>query len=392
MAETSGTLRWIRYHQCPHLLARLHYSDKRYEDAYKAVQPVISSYKEGALIWGTILLDRLGHKDEAEQLGFAPSNVIQIPPYRGAILAELYWRRNEPDRAASIITESPNRMTDGSVRRSIIPRFEEAFRDRTSQEALTAYIALNRHGFSPRYNFAARFAGKGDFETAFLLNTADIVFPEKWNTFSTDLESYIILDKWKGRAVALEWLRERTNLRRKDYNSLTLYGKKRWELLWDLIENPDPKGFGEMVWLLRAAASLQTPDDPHREDVLHHYRKATLPAANVGKYLMGLTDEANFFDLAKTPRDRCASGYYFGVLAMAEGRYEEALEWFRVSHETGATEAWEYDWSYNQLLRWAGKNISFSRIVEAEQAEQRQTDTHSRFVLGSLIYDKASNL
>jgi tetratricopeptide (TPR) repeat protein len=350
------------------LLARVYYGEERYEEAYRAVEPAISSYQEGALIWGTILLDRLGRRDDAEQLGLASVERYPDSAVSRGVLAELYWRRNEPDRAAQVLEESPNRLSEARWERYVVPRFEHAFRDRSPQETLEAYVALNRHGFKPRYAFARSFARKGDFEKAFLLSTADLEVPDDWNVFSSQLESYIILDEWKGRAQALEWIREYSDLSRRDYNSLTVYGQGRWELLWGLIDDPDPQGFGEMVWLLRAAASLRTPDDPHREEVLQHYRTATLPAAEVGKYLLGLTDEANFFDLAKTPRDRCASAYYFGVKAIAEGRYEDALEWFRVSHETGATEAWEYDWAYRQLARWAGKDISFSRIVEVERA------------------------
>ncbi len=88
----------------------------------------------------------------------------------------------------------------------------------------------------------------------------------------------------------------------------------------------------------------------------------------MGRYLVGLATEAEMLGLAKTPDRRCEVAYYLGVRARAEGRYEDASEWFLVAVATGQTLEGEYTWATDQLANWAGTRQSL--VVLAGRRDQ----------------------
>jgi hypothetical protein len=75
----------------------------------------------------------------------------------------------------------------------------------------------------------------------------------------------------------------------------------------------------------------------------------------MGQYVMGLASESDVLAVATTAERRCEVAYYLGVRALAEGRPNDAADWFLVVAETGQSREGEMIWALQQLNVWANK-------------------------------------
>ena len=355
-------------------MGRLYYKEGRYEEGFKAVEPVISSYQGDALGWATRLLTGLGRMDEALDLGQKAVKRYPSAIWIRTNLAEVYWRSGEYDKASKVIVEKPNELDSSDLGSFVGWRFREVFSDSPRETILAAFEAMRAAGLK---NWQLRYFGRAfwwedDYETAFLLENS-IPLAEKDNQFEYNLERYMILRDWKGKPEAIEWLRERTTQKENLSNSHTLNGYGELELLWDLVTDLSEVREPHYLWLLRATALLweETPNKEHQAELLRYYSDATNPNIQhyMGRHVMGLIDENEILQYTKDRFRRGAVPYYLAIKAFSEGRFVDASDWLRVSVETEVNEVGERMWSLELLKRWSSKRKSLSRLTHADLSE-----------------------
>ena len=86
----------------------------------------------------------------------------------------------------------------------------------------------------------------------------------------------------------------------------------------------------------------------------------------LGKYLLGMETEEGLLELATDDKRRCEYAYFIGFKAQAEGRYEDASDWYRIATETGLIPNGEYRWARRALMKWKDSGKSLENLVEVD--------------------------
>jgi hypothetical protein len=175
------------------------------------------------------------------------------------------------------------------------------------------------------------------------------------------VESYSYLRTYKTKEEAIAWLREAIPPQMVNPLSMISYDLKQFDLLWEF--NPTHAAGEDFFWVMRAAALLENPNDPHRQEVVNYYsRSGKGDNFIIGRFLMGLATEKDVLATATDTRKRCEVSHYIGLKALKEGRYQDASDWFRISVETGLMNVGEYRWSYDTLYNWYRTGKTLERI------------------------------
>jgi lipoprotein NlpI len=87
------------------------------------------------------------------------------------------------------------------------------------------------------------------------------------------------------------------------------------------------------------------------------------PYELAGQFLVGRATETELLSRADTPQRRTEDGYYLGVKALSEGRYEDASAWLRVAIETRQVHEAEFVLAKELLERWTESQKSLERGV-----------------------------
>jgi len=347
------------------MLAGLFEQEGQYEAGWEAIAPVVDSWQAGAMQQAASLLDKLGRSDEAEDMGRrVVSRYPDSVPGRAA-LAELYWRHRKHGAAAELLNRPPHPPGIVDWQYIVGPRFAAVFKDHLP-EGLAAFAALLAANVSPfdLQRLAVPAAKAGQHELAF-----QMLSQLRWQGMGElefVLAAYQHLKAWRGRAAALEWLRQRVPPPMLNPSSMMIFAAREFDLLWDLIEQPEQGSHADYVWLLRAAASarLGPGKDPHQNDLLAYFRgRGERHYHVIGRYLLGLATDSEVLTLATDARKRCESAYYLGWRAQTEGRYEDASDWYRVTIEVGEEKFFEYRWAYQTLYRWEGEGKGLARLA-----------------------------
>lgn len=105
------------------------------------------------------------------------------------------------------------------------------------------------------------------------------------------------------------------------------------------------------VWLFRAGASLRAgPNDPHRAELLAHYRGESPSHYHVlGRYLLGMTDEASVLALGHDSMRSVEAAHYLGLKGDIERRLPDAIGWYRFALETNVRSVCETQLAYQRL-------------------------------------------
>jgi hypothetical protein len=145
------------------------------------------------------------------------------------------------------------------------------------------------------------------------------------------------------------------------------YEQRAYGILWDV---PPAADVGSTFWLMRAAAEMQSPPNPAHWAALVAYYRDVPPGAPdpyfiMGRYLVGLADASELFALVTSAdaHRRCEIAYYLALRAEHEGRWSDALEWYRVAAATDSRRDGEYHWASERLGAWAGASKSLAAIA-----------------------------
>ena len=180
------------------------------------------------------------------------------------------------------------------------------------------------------------------------------------------LDAYSSLRQIKG-AEALAWLKETVPRGMLMPLSQWAWLRRHYSLVWDVV--PDPKVQSEdadAVWLCRAAATLLDGGETHKQwpRLIEHYKEgAKRHYHGLGRYLVGLADEATVLKLATGKRQACEVACFIGLKAQAEGRYVDAATWYRLALEIGADNMAEYRWAFSQLDAWQRQGRSLEWLA-----------------------------
>lgn len=346
-------------------LAHIYELEGRYEEGWTAVEPVLRSWHASPMRRAAFLLERMGLQKQAEEMAGALVSRYPDDIRTRIVQAELYWRHRKYDEAARALRSSRYGIGLADWRFQVGPKFGEVFSQQPKEEALAAFSALLAQGFDHRglRSLAFPLAEAGRYGLAF-----DMASQLHWDGLETlvfDIDAYRYLKPLKGRKFAVEWLRRNIPPDMLNHACIPFYHENELDLLWDIIQDPDERADADCVWLMRAAASVRLgPDDPHRKALMRYFSK---PGSGhyhaLGQYLMGIMSEEDILALATNPKKRCEIAYFLGLRAHAEGRYEDASDWFRVTVETGQNDNGEYHWAYSTLQLWQSIGKSLPRIA-----------------------------
>jgi hypothetical protein len=285
-----------------------------------------------------------------------------------ALLAEIHWRAGDPASAAGTIAEGAAGVRLVDWRWKIGETFGAVFARRPASEGLEAFSALAALVKNP---FALRSLGHaaqraGNEELAFAIHS-ELRSPSLGQLAIT-VDAYGALRRWKGKTAALDWIRTQVPPPALQPLALFAFASDEDDLLWELV--PDPSGEGpkqDFTWLMRAASFRRSGGKHaiHGAILRQHYQG---PGATyyheVGRYLLGLTDEKKVLELVRDNKRQCEIAFYLGLRAQSEGRYEEASDWYHAAFETGSTSDGEFRWANDVLQKWKSSGLSIAKLQQ----------------------------
>jgi tetratricopeptide (TPR) repeat protein len=337
-------------------LALLLLKEGRSGEALKVIREVAGSWQAGALESNALILDKLNRRAEAIEvmqmvIGRYPTLIRSR-----ALLARFFWEAGRFDEAATIILQAPNPPTQFDWNGEISPAFAEAFRGKGKPAMAAAIEALRRNGGSDwnLFQMAEHFRENGDEATSFEIGSGlqgDLV-----QSLIFRIGSFRSLSQWKGREAALAWIREQVPLQQRNLAAYFAYEEDEYDLVWDLIGEPPPGNDEETEngWLFKACVWLKTGA---KKDARYAALEKALRIPGktkysvMARYLLGMAPEAQLFTFRDTPKSRGEISYYIALKAMADGRPEDASDWFRICKETGFSMNGEYRFASHELDR-----------------------------------------
>lgn len=330
-----------------------------YIAAWNALKPVLSSWQEATLIEAAEIRGHLG--DSTGALQFARAAVERYPDATDAraYLASLEWRYDQYQEAAKVLQnpESAYKITADDWCSEVAPYFAFEFQDETAEKMLQATAALFQSGV-PASNlgcFPDKFKTNGKPDLAFAL-MSEILSHGK-SPVSYLLEGYDCLKATDGVEKATLWLETRIPKNRMAELAFSVlyneFGDDQ-EVLWNVVDPSTPRD-EKFAWLMRVYGSLYMgPGDPHRNDLINHYKvHSTEWVDAMARYLLGLESAEKVISLADTESKRFDLGFCLALKARSEGRYRDAVDWFRLTIESGEENDVNYKLSYLTLFNWS---------------------------------------
>jgi hypothetical protein len=345
---------------CRALIATIYYEEGLYKQGWNEVEPVIESRKGDALYIAALLLDKLGRAKDAEKMGLSLVDRYPDNLYSRLVLTKLYWRHGKYNEATDLLKSSVHKVTIQDFYQEVSPRFAAIFKDKP-EEAMAAFQSLVSRGLDPMglLGIPRSLSKAGKNNLAFRLCTQLKTDGIERLTFL--VESYRYLKTYKTKGEAINWLRAAIPPQMINPSSMISYDEEQFDLLWEF--NPVHAYGEDFFWLMRAAASLRTLNDPHQQDLVNYYSGSDKSYYFIiGKFLMGKTREQDVLAMATDAKKRCEVAYYIGLKAQKEGRYQDASDWFHISVETGLMNNGEYRWAYNTLYEWYKKGETLEQI------------------------------
>ncbi len=348
------------------VVARTFHRQGKDAEAWKILEPVVSSQVGDAMSLGAFVLDALGRADDAEKLA---QQVLDRYPTVGAMadLADLYWRHRKDADAAKLFAPPRVPTTFPQMRLTVGPAFVRAFDGRPPAEALSAFRAMSVTDPHLLREVADWVDQKGQHQLAFDMEQP-LSAPGMEN-LEFLMRSFAYLDHASGHAQAVSWLKSRVPPQVLEPLCIFAFRDSQDELLWEMVPTPAPSrkdDAAETIWLYRTAALVRGSTESHRAEVLAHYQGPAGGSGDVqARYLLGMVDEKAMFNVAKAPRDACETAFWLGYKAQVERRFSEASQWYRVADESGLVQAPEYRLAHDKLYGWYSQDEALSLLPGA---------------------------
>lgn len=332
-----------------------YYDEGLYKEGLDYIYPEIEGQVADTMVLAAKLMTKLFRHEEAKKLlNFAmeryPDSQYIFISYVGFL-----WETMSYDEAASLIKNRRYPLSAEAWRYTIGEEFIEMFKNNDS-EAIKAFTALINIGLNhwDLINIPMQVNVRGNSTLAFELNTK--LQASGLGYIQMQLDSYKYLKQSKGKEEAFKWVKDKISQQMLNPASMIMFNNDEYDLLWDLIANPEQGSYPDFVWLMRAAGWLKEgrKNDNYKNTLIAYFQKNnTTYYQKLGRYLLDLSAGDELIDyMKKDPKQRCELSYYFGLKAQINGNYEEASDWYHISIETGLINMGEYRWSFNQLYKW----------------------------------------
>ncbi len=210
-------------------------------------------------------------------------------------------------------------------------------------------------------------AGHSSPEVGFTLGQA--LWPPSMNpaNFQGMLQNYEYLKRARGADAALQWFKSnlpRTMTPQQQLMAITLYyGSGNYELLWDLLPDPDSAPHSDDTWLFRAAAYTQhavLTADQQRALRNHFAGAGDSWYGLLGKYLLKQSGDDAIMDKELEPHALSEASYYAALRALSEHHYRQAQRWLQVDMDTNQQGNGEFIWGRALLSYWYGADQSLA--------------------------------
>ncbi|MCZ6856559.1 MAG: hypothetical protein O7F70_01035 [Gemmatimonadetes bacterium] len=352
-------------------MSRLLYRLGEYDASLSYAERVVNSRQNGAMGRMALVLGAMGRLDSARALADRLVDRRPGSAWGRSVLTEILWRRGDFAEVVPVLRPDGYTVWASDWREHVTRAFLSVFGDRPLAEAEAAFTALLTGGVPPwtaRHLPAGLFAA-GRADLAFALQSQLPVGNGRY-TLRFPIVAYRYLGSQGDRDAALRWLRPKLPNVSKAALGFEIFSEGDDELLWDLITRPDVDRYAESIWLTRAAAYVRAPSPRpawRRSLAAHYARGGDDDYFLMGRYLMDLVGEETMFSIATTPQRRCEVAYYLGIKAQAEGRYEDAHDWFQVARATGRSQDFEFLWARDVLDAWNDRDRSLTTLAREAQ-------------------------
>lgn len=341
------------------------YRQGRLEEAWQAVEPYLQSWQGGVMHTAADVAAARGHEDEARRI--LAKYVERYPDGTGA--ARSWWLLRDYDAAAKFLAHLPRPPSSKEWVWTIGKDFAEVLGPLPVEESRRATAAMQRAGIGAPalIGIADALANAGFPEHAFeivspLANPA----PGPRAAAPLTLRAYLYLKQWKGQRPALEWIRSGSFVNAGPSLALLVYDHRAYELLWDLLPEPQPGPLADNFWLQRTASLLLDPKlatGERRNASREHYQAAGHSHYHeLGKFLLGQLDEHQAAKLVTDAEKACEVSYYLGLKSETEGHLQDATAWYRNAVESANPRWAEYLWSYEALQRFQSSGKTLARL------------------------------
>lgn len=353
-------------------LARQYQRLGRAQEAWNLLRPLISTWQLGVLQRAALAAIDLGRPQVAESLATMVVGRYPSSPHARITLAQVLWSQQRYGEVPAALHDAQHPLDIDAWREAIGPTFVGLFGRGRADVARSAFAALVSGGIPPNLLSAIPEAAADSSRYELAVSLREQLPPAPRGEAETWVQTYRYLKRWRGEAAALSWLRQRWPGGAPVTAALEFYRANQFDLLWTITTRPDQGSEGSYLWILRALAARRSPLPPDRAAALMaHFRPpSTLFYDLAGRYVLGLEPEATLLARGTDAHRRCEVSYYAGVRALAERRFEDASDWFRVAVETHSTRDWELLWAKDLLYAWAGESRTLP-IAERQAAKRR---------------------
>ncbi len=353
------------------LLARLYEDQGRKAEGFAAVASVVASQQPEAMATAVRLLDALGQGSQAETLAVFAAERASGTSAARAEAAELFWRHGKPGAAARLLATDARQDARDDWRAALGARFVRCFAARPAAggQAADSLVVTGRIGAEPLADLAAAAADSGAWPLADEIESR--VRPAPARRVEHFVSLYRALARTRGEAEATAWLAPRLQgARRAELIRIErlAFADQEDALLWSVCS--DSTGpLAEVPWRLRAAAALRRGDHggAHARELAWHFAAPDHGHdRTLGRFMLGLEDEATVLGLRGSAGEACEAYYVLGFKAQAEGRMRDAAAWYARALGTRQAAKPEYRWAFDQLAAWQRRGLSLERLEALE--------------------------
>ena len=351
--------RWLKTHPDEHVLTTALYAsrlehvlflDGRFEEAWREIEPFVSTGKADALFMGAEALEGLGRHEDARTMSAGALERYPDDDWSRSAHAQLLWRQGRFDEAAKVLLDARHPINPQDWSDAVVRAFYDVFGEKEPAEARKAFGALIRAGVNPwfLFLFPEPFAKHKQYDIA--IDLMDTLVRDKDERIDGNLREYRFRVMRDGKEGANRWFRaEVAGSKSASWVGQKAFDVHEFELLWLL---PD----SDSHWLLRAQAAAYEggPEETRRQALAAHFQDPKTPRTDAldGLFLLGLETEEHLFESATDAGRRCDVAFVLGLKAVGEQRLDDACDWLRVCQKTGSSARPSYKGAEGLLKFW----------------------------------------
>jgi len=355
----------LRWSYALTLRAETFADEKKWKEAFAAIEPALPVYSEGVLTEGAWFLEEEGDWDESMNLATAARERYPDDHIPYAITARLLWRQQKYAEAAALLAGA-RVLARAQWEGDLASSFGHVFAEADPHLGQSAFTALTEKKIDPIYlaALAKNVGSRGNHKLAFAL-LANLTIPNEATKAGVLIWAYDELVKSEGETAAADWLRR--TMRNPHQLALIALQFERYEILWEPLEDPAMTRKTDEMAALRSGSVIYMHEpvgSPRRDELLRYWEsRPSSTWKSMGLYLLGKLTPAEFDQQTRGGDLSLASrGWVMGLRAAEQGRYEEASDWFEIAIESDENHQPPNAWAYGIISRWMASGKPFAEL------------------------------